>query len=272
MNSGPILVATDLSARSDRPIDRALTLGSALDREVVVIHARKYGFEVEQAEGEALVRAVLPASAEDVRIMVSTGSPPEVIAEAATQTGAALLCVGPARYNAIGDFFLGNAVDYIARYSEVPLLVVKTRAHGNYDKIVFATDFSDCSRRALLTVANLFPETRITLVHGFSVPFPSRQTAAYVREEIEASAQAGMDEFVASVADNGNLLKRLSSKIAFGHAHQAILTQKEGDKSILAAFGTHGESGLRHATIGSVANRLLNTLPVDSLIVKPLDT
>jgi len=36
-------------------------------------------------------------------------------------------------------------------------------------------------------------------------------------------------------------------------------------------LGTHGESALRHATIGSTASELLRRLPIDTLIIKSGD-
>jgi len=268
MTAAPILVATDLSARADRAIDRAMMLGQQLDRNVAVVYAQKFNDHHGEVDVENLVRAVLPQPQADVRILSPTGTPPEEIAQAAKDTGAAILCVGPARHNSIGDFFLGTAVDYIARFSDVPLLVVKKRAHNYYDKIIFASDFSDCSRDALMIAAKLFPKTEIRIVHAYQVPFQSWQKATYVREEVRNWAQENMDGFIDSLSRIPELAGRVTGAIVYGRAFQAISAEAEKSTSILAAFGTHGESGFRHATIGSVANQLLDTLPIDCLMIK----
>ena len=268
MTSAPILVATDLSARADRAIDRAMMLGQQLVCEVVVVHARKFSTRESEVDVEGLVREVLPQPQADVRMLFPLGTPPEEIAQAAIDIGAAILCVGPARYNAIGDYFLGNAVDHIARFNDAPLLVVKKRAHNHYEKIVFATDFSDCSRDALVIAAKLFPKTEIRLVHAYQVPFQSWQKAPYVREEVQNWAQSSMDEFVEAMTTVPELAGRFSGAIVCGSAFDAVSSELRNGVSTLAAFGTHGESGFRHATIGSVANQLLDTLPIDSLMIK----
>src|SRR5690606_362922 len=81
MADSPILVASDLSARADRPVERAIRLGRQLGRPVCLVHVRdEDGKEADPDELERHVRATLPEDAEDIDIHVPTGPVAEEIA------------------------------------------------------------------------------------------------------------------------------------------------------------------------------------------------
>jgi nucleotide-binding universal stress UspA family protein len=269
MNSGPVLAATDLTARSDRAIDRAFLLSDQLSRPVHVVHAIESDSESNTAEIERKLRESLPEGSREVRVFLPQGNVPEAIGKVAEECGAALICVGPARFNSLKDFFLGTAVDYIAREVERPLLVVKQRPRKSYSSIIFATDFSDNSRRALQKAASLFPDARFHLLHAFHVPYAAWNRDEYVKEELQSEEQGAMDDFIASLVDVAGLDDRVDGRVARGNLFEGIYEAAEEFGANLVAFGTHGESGFRHATIGSVANELLTNLTLDSLIIQP---
>ena len=269
MSSGPILAATDLSARSDRAVDRAVLLGKQLSRPVCIVHVVESDEEEAAAEAEAKIRETLPTGSEKVEIFTPTGNTPEAVAKVAEERGAAVICAGPARFNSLKDFILGTAVDYIAREAACPLLVVKQRPHCNYDSVIFATDFSDNSRRALIKAASLFPEARFHLIHAFHVPYAAWNKAEHVREELRSEEQAAMDKFIAALGDEAGLSRRVDGRVERGNLFGGIYDTAKQTDSKLVAFGTHGETGFRHATIGSVASELLTNLTLDSVMVRP---
>lgn len=269
MNSGPILAATDLTARSDRAVDRAFLLADQLSRPVWVVHAIESDREGSAAEVEAKIRETLPQGSGGTQILLPAGNALEGIGKAAEESEAALICVGPARFNSLCDFFLGTAVDHIAREVECPLLVVKQRSREPYNSIVFATDFSDNSRHALEKAASLFRDARFHLLHAFHIPYPAWNRDEYVGEELQSEGQDAMDAFISSLDDVAGLRSRVDGRVARGNLFQGIYEVAEEYGAQLVAFGTHGESGFRHATIGSVANELLTNLTLDSLIIRP---
>ena len=269
MSSGPILVATDLTARSDRAVDRAFKLAEQLSRPVCIVHVIEPDEGVTATEVQAKIRQTLPTGSEQVEIFTPSGNTAEAIAQVAEEHGAAMICAGPARFNSLKDFILGTAVDYIAREAACPLLVVKQRPHGSYDSIIFATDFSDNSRRALIKAASLFPDARFHLVHAFHVPYAAWNKAEHVREELQSDEQAAMDTFIAGIRAEAGLSQRVDGRALRGNLFGAIYQTAEEKKASLVAFGTHGESGFRHATIGSVASELLTNLTLDSLMIRP---
>lgn len=270
-----IAVATDFSPRADRAIDRAKLLQRQLGGELCVVHATALPVDdnPDVAELDRKMRSAtgLSGSDENVTFLYPPGSVPPAIAKACKQAGADLLLVGPARYNSLGDFFLGTAVDYILRSVTKPVLVVKARANTEYQEIVAGTDFSPGSANAILTAAKMFPNARFHIVHAWSVPFQAFNKDAYVANEIEADSKALMKKFMEElVARDGNL-EGATSQLVRGDAVEALRKGLELNPSSLVVLGSHGASGFRQATIGSVTSDLLRYLDADTLVVNAAD-
>jgi nucleotide-binding universal stress UspA family protein len=269
MSDAPIVVATDLSARSDRAIDRALLIGREQSRPVIVVHVveSKHPNAEELAQCEALVRSVLPEPETGAEIVLPCGPAPDAIAQTAQERRAALLVAGVARLNQLRDYITGTAVDRILRAATMPVLVVKTRPHRPYRRLLAATDFSEPSKEAILAAARLFPDARIEVLHAYHVPFEGWQNTDDVREEFRQTKQAELDRFLADPELAAIGQERLSGRICYGSLENAVSSAIAEMASDLLVLGTHGESGFRHATIGSNANTLLDRAPVDTLMV-----
>lgn len=269
MTDKPIVVATDLQARSDRAIDRALMLGSETGRPVAVVHVISAGRSEgeDRARAEALVRRVLPDPGAAIEIALPSGSPPKVIAATAKERDAALLVAGVASFNELRDYFLGTAVDYIVRHAEMPVLVVKDRPHAPYRKVLVAVDFSEASKQAVLAAARLFPDAQLEVLNAYHVPFEGWQSGEETREEMRAYAQGEMDAFLADPELAAIPAGRLTARIAYGGTQECIHNAVELDAPDLLVLGTTGSSGFRHATLGSHANALLSSALVDTLMV-----
>src|SRR3546814_9169667 len=99
-------------------------------------------------ETVARLRAELLPAAQNADLIVRAGSAPKVLAQIAAERGSDLIVTGVARYNGIGEYLLGIAVDHIVRNAQAPALVVRCRATGPYERVDVATDLSYCSRAA----------------------------------------------------------------------------------------------------------------------------
>lgn len=262
-----ILLASDFSARSDRPLARALQLAAETGSKMVIAHALEKSEVVPDAPMIQGLRLQLPPEAQAAELVVRTGSAPKVLAAIVAERGSDVIITGVARYNSIGDYVLGTAVDHIIRNAQTPVLVVRRRPDGPYRHIVTATDFSDCSRAALLAVARLFPNTYITVVHAFHVPFEGWLKSADVKQHVADEARKGLDSFmahpeIALVAD------RIDAVADEGEIAAVVQRQLDRTGADLLALGTHGRSGFAHATIGSQAEALLSVVNADVLVVR----
>ena len=272
MNREIILVATDLSARSDRAIDRALQLGQEMGRRVEVLHVAEPKAALADDQSDRLhheILGALPAPDVECDILVKYGSAPQTIASAATDRFAAMIVTGVARFNSVGDYVLGTAVDTIIRHSRVPVLIVKHRPHQPYRRILCATDLSDHSAHALCTALELFPNCEVVAIHAYHVPYESWNKAAYVREEIAADARAKLDAFIAKLPLSDDSRQRLKHRTGYGDVGEVVNQEIETENPDLVVFCTHGMGGFRQATIGSIASSMLQWVVRDVLIIPP---
>ncbi len=262
-----ILLASDFTARSDRPLDRALWLAGATKGTLVIAHILEKNDGNPNSATLERLRNELPQGAQDVELVVRVGSAPKLLAQIAAERHSNLIVTGIARYNSIGDYVLGTAVDHIVRNASVPVLVVRCRAVAPYGHMVVATDLSECSRAALVSAAALFPQSVITLVHAFHVPYEGWLKSGDVKEDIRIEAQAGLDAFLAH-EQVAPLKPRLKALIDEGDAVGVVLNQVKRTGADLLVLGTHGRSGFAHAAIGSQAAALLEAADLDVLMVR----
>ncbi|WP_188575882.1 universal stress protein [Azorhizobium oxalatiphilum] len=269
--TSPILIATDLTARSDRPLDRAAQLAQQRGSGLVIVHVLGTGPEEVEAARAARARRILIRQTEHLGTPFDTvleaGSPPKVVAGAAERRQAAVIVVGAARYNHVTDFVLGTAVDYLARHVAIPLLVVKERPNAPYDGIVVGTDFSDRSAHALLAAADLVPDVRITLVHGFARPFATRIGAETAREVGHAWASAEMQKFL-NRPELVPLHGRIAPRLVDGPPDLAINLSADTLRHPLAVLGGRGRSAAMQALLGNHAAELMGTIGHDVLLVR----
>ena len=131
-----------------------------------------------------------------------------------------------------------------------------------FDKILFATDFSESSDHAFeyaYTLAKQF-SSRLVVLHvinepvdlrGFYVPHVSFEN---LEKEIEEGAKKMMAKFCATrMADYANY----ETEIVTGIPYEEILKRAESDAVSCIVLGTQGRSGIDHLLFGSTAERVV---------------
>ena len=270
MTQHPILVATDFKPRSDRAVDRAVQLARETGRELVVVHAVEDPDVIRVGPSlEERVASVMPENAGDYRCLFPEGSAPAAVAQAVEDEDPFCLVIGVARYNSVGDFLLGTAVDMLLRRSPYPVLVAKERPRAAYEHIVIGTDLSDASKRGVEAVVRMFPQAQLHLVHAFHVPYEAWQNAEYVRNELAAAAQEQCDGFTEQLDISQACREQMTMEQVEGLPLTAINRTIRKYDAHLCALTSHGYGGLRQALIGSTVSDLLKTLTVDTLVIHP---
>lgn len=269
--SKQILVATDLTARADRPFARAKLLADIwhADRTLLFVNSPKA--EVDIAKVEALLVRNYGADTEGCNLAINYGKPPKVIADTASQLGSDLIIVGAARHNNISDFFLGTAVDHLVHHAEAPVLIVKERPRADYSRILVATDFSDCSAKALHTALEFFPGAKIDLVHAYHVAYEAWLKSDGVAAEMLSDAEKELQDFMAGLNLSDTDSARVNPRLVEGNLHQSIHNMLDSGDFDLLVLGTHGRGGFTMATIGSRASEMMGWSPVDVLMVRNPD-
>jgi len=261
---GPVLVATDLSARSDRAVDRAIQLAGQWQVETCVVHALRPEERVEESQ----VRDTLPSHPANVRVLLPRGPAPDTIADVAQDLAPSLIVTGVARFNHVGDYFVGTAVDHIIRHASAPVLVVKQRERGAYKRMLVAVDLSADALHTLGIAAELFPDVPVEVVHAYHVPFRGWIDSDGMREELRREASARLRTFLAEPALPRSLAKRTTSHLDLGAPDEVLARSIEQFRPDLVVLGSRDRSGLAQATFGSNTSALLGWIPADTLVIK----
>jgi len=265
----PILIATDLSARSDRPMERARLLGREFGAPIIVLHVcereKKLASE-EQEHLRTLVREEFGLPAKGVEILFEHGKVGSTIGRIAAERRCSLIVTGVARFNSPGDFILGTTVDYLVRRGSAPVLVVKRRARIAYRRLLMPTDFSIADTRALLATFDLFGEGDYLLVHAYEAAFQAflehDSTAGLIQEEAERSMSRLVSRLPVA------LQARLDTEVVEGRLNPVVsrlMDEWNADLLILGSKSPRG--GYAHYAVSDDKWEIPATEPCDVLVI-----
>lgn len=279
-----ILLATDLSARCDRALDRAGMLADHWDAELVALHVIEDRAALQRrretrapswrrppdplAVAERQLRRDLDGLGRRLTTIVQEGDPAAMIARTASELGCELVVTGIARDETLGRIVLGTTVDRLLRRMHIPVIVVRGRARAAYRGIVVATDFSDASLGALRMAADLFPGQALNLFHAYQPPLAqfsddSDRFAREYRSVPEQDCAAFLDRFRAGAA----AVPPLQTWIEHGDVVPLLDEFVLERGTDLLVLGARGQSALAEILLGSTATRILSALPCDALVV-----
>ncbi|MAM73384.1 universal stress protein [uncultured Tistrella sp.] len=279
-----ILLATDLSARSDRALDRAVALARETGAALTVLHvsepdaAEEIGTEDRLRQAEARLLADLPAAVladigtptgpVTIRTRVADGDPAATIRRIAEDEGFDLIVTGLARSEPLGRLLLGDTVDKLLRRSTVPVLVVRQRATCPYRQMLIATDLSAPARRAAEAALTLLPDVPATVIYAFDVPFQkmSADPAAQISAHGDTAARRLTNDIDALAVPTARL-NGLTRIVLPGPADQAVAAELARDHADLVVLGTRGQGVVAEAVLGSMAKRILAMTNQDALVV-----
>lgn len=137
--------------------------------------------------------------------------------------------------------------------------------------VLVAVDFAESSRRALDLAIDMVTgtETRLTVLHVCEVPamiyadfgFSLVDVVGPLQEAAKAQLLKLMSEVRAKVPSAKHELRS-------GSAWEGTLAAAEKDDVDLVIVGTHGRRGIKHALLGSVAEKIVRLSKVPVLTVR----
>ncbi len=277
MNPKRILLATDLSCRCDRALDRTVALATEWKGHVVAVHALETPLPVIDAPSwqrttdarelaARRIRADLRGAAIELEVIVERGDAAQLVLEAAERSRCELVVTGIARDETLGRAILGGTVEALLPRSKVPVLVVKSRPRGPYRNVLVATDFSDSSRAALETALAMFSESLVSLFHAYEVPYEGfMHDQMAVRDQVGRDARRECEEFLTRIpAAKGRHIPIICE---YGSPTMLLRDLIEEGGVDLVVAGTQGRGRAATLLLGSVAQALLGALPGDVMIV-----
>ncbi len=278
-----ITIATDLSARSDRALERAVRLARDRKAELTIVHVVDRDLPAAQADTEeAAARQSLREQVDRIAggngLQIATeivfGTGHADIVAISDKTKADLIVLGVHRKDAFRDLFRDTTAERVVRAVHVPVLVVKDPVRESYGNVMVGVDFSGPSRRAVEFAIRFAPDGGFHLVHAYDVPFKGflhdqntrREVSKQHETQFEHMIEEEMATFLAGLEEEAPKLARVMQE---GTVRQVIHQQLVKLRPDLLIIGTHGRTGVAHAFLGSVAEDLLSDPPCDVLAVPP---
>ncbi len=277
-----LLMATDLSARSDRALVRAVSTARETGANLTVLHVVDDALPPSAADAQAQfahaaigehIESLTKRGRPQVVIDVTVGRRYAQIFEAAEKSNAEMIVLGMHREGALKDMFRGTTVERVIRTGHLPVLLVKDRCTGPYRRVVIGVDFSVCSRKAIEFAVGLLPQADFQLIHAYDIPFKGFGYSERTRTAAKEEHRAKLDKIVGTemktlLASLRGKRPRLTPVLQEGTVWSVLDRQIRRLKPDLLVIGTHGRTGAAHALLGSVAEDLLRKPPCDVLAVK----
>jgi len=276
-----LMVATDLTERSQRAFERAIELKSQAGATVTLLHAVEPGLfpaigEERYADAEDFLRDQIAALPEEKRAGVAcdirVGEPFTTIIDEAHRRNAELIILGQPAKGSLKELFVGMTTERVVRYSDLPVLVVKAPLRGAYQRVLVAMDLSEGSIRALETAYRIAPDADFLILHAWRAPLMGFGTSD-AAERVVARENQRVRELVDRRTKE--LLSQLAPRAAAprfelieNSPHVAIRNQISEFHPDLLAMGTHARSALKAAMTGSLAREFLVEAACDVLVAR----
>ena len=220
------------------------------------------------------------------------GRPHSEIVATASELGADLLVLTTHGFTGLKHVLLGSVAERVVRHAPCPAWVVRDQetpggtppatpeaartAAGaaepfRLQRLVVATDFSDDSRTALDYAAALARpyQASLLLVHVTELPYVEANLADVDTRAFEEGARQHAEEQLARWTETQRAAgTQVESRLLTGAAwHEIVILARETGAELVVA-GTHGYTGLKHALLGSTAERLVRHAPCPVLVVR----
>ncbi|HEU4427137.1 MAG TPA: universal stress protein, partial [Myxococcota bacterium] len=193
------------------------------------------------------------------------------IAARARELGADLVVVGSHGHTGVKRFLLGSVAEHTVKESPVSVLTVRGEGRAEAPRtIVVGTDFSPQSERAVGLAAEWARAFGAQLHLVNAIPLVTPLFAPY---EVTVPSTL-IDE---SYAAAGKKLAAIAEQLAGADTHVSVMSASPHDaldtiakrvKADLIVTGSRDLRGVKHALLGSVAERTLRHAPCSVLTVK----
>jgi nucleotide-binding universal stress UspA family protein len=277
MSLNKILVATNLTERSDRALARALQLKPDA---LVLLHVVPAGLPLEFAAEQQKAAEIFLARrlhyegserASDRSHAVLTGSAFSTIIAEAISGAAELIIIGKPGTRPFSELFTGTTAERVIRFSDRPVLMVKQAGSGPYRRVLVAFDGSEGAVRALGTAVAIAPDAEFRVVHAWWAPHAPLGDLEAARqaidEENERIKKLLADTARQAVAKCGGSPKMVIDLV---EDNPYIVVANQSSWADLLVMGTHGKGRLANTvSIGKLARHLLIEASCDVLTSRP---
>ncbi|HVA01403.1 MAG TPA: universal stress protein [Terriglobia bacterium] len=200
---------------------------------------------------------------------VHSGTVTECVLEFAEKEGVDMIVMGTHGRHGFDRLTMGSVTEKVLRKARCPVLVVRNPVHGfvspgdaaqplRLERILFCTDFSDHSSRALAYALSLAMEynAELTMLHVLE-DLPES-------EDLEGTVAEFTKRLEEPVPEDARNWCKIRSAVRIGKPYQQILQLALETETDLVIMGVRGRNAVDIALFGSTTHRViqLGTCPV----------
>ena len=179
---------------------------------------------------------------------ISFGNPYAGISAGIAEMNADLVIMGSKGSSGLEELLIGSNTEKVVRRSECPVITVKSNVTASsIKKIVFASDFTESSKKVILKLKTLqeMVGAEIKLVK-INTPNSFENSIASIKK---------IDKFIKE-----NQLKNVKAEVFNGDSEEEGINDfADYIDADLIAMATHGRTGFLHLLSGSIAEDVVNS-------------
>jgi universal stress protein E len=266
-----VVCATDLLSKSDGAVVRAGLLAERLGANLTLLHVvgphnaaavLEERLRTAQVSMTSRMHASRWGRGYTPAVSILPGVPARLILETLEQSRSALLILGPHRPRPVRDILEGTIAEKALSSKACPVLIVRDLPQASYRRVLLALDASEASATAARAASSLVltPDVEAAVVH---VCEPAYAGPGYHAETLQRRAM----RVIRNMLERERVSFPYEISVARGDPAAAILGAIKQYQPDLLVMGTRGLGRLRRAFLGSVANRVLQGVSCDALIV-----
>ena len=273
-----LLCATDLTARSERAMQRVGLLARQMNAKVFFVHAvddSASGRVVRMKVNRAYARLVseseraMKHAPHDATAAVRLGKPLEVVIAAAREYKPDLIVMATPKHRRL-DALIGTTAERIIRSTGHSVLVVGSTAARTYERVVLATDLTSKSEHVTRTIVDMgmLKNAHAWFVHAFDLPY-HHVAAVGAFNARRGIANDTRRDVLKTLGDAGADLGRVHVLTDQARPLGAIERAMERVQPDLLVIGVSRWFALKRILIGSVADQVFRGVNCDILAISP---
>ncbi len=287
-----IVVATDLSEKSNIAVKKAIDISKKYDLWLEVLHvinpplfewawggealdSRKDKEHLIKQKAEEISKKIeeeLKRKHNKINVDIRVGNPSEeIIAYAKAKRANAIILGDVGEYGSLQELVLGTTTTNVIDRSSVPVLIARNTDSIEYKKILIPTDFSEDSKESIEYVSTLFPDAKLYILNVMEIPSELRlkyygledKEIADLTEVHKIKNENDFNKFIESL-DVKNPIEKV---VAFGSIRARIIMEEGRDLSVdLIAVNAHNIANITSKIIGNIASEVIKKSKRDVLV------
>jgi len=292
-----IVVATDLSEKSNIAIQKAIDIAKKYDLWLHVLHVinppvfkwawgseiideNKQHSDMLKKKSEEISHKIsdeLQRKHDKLHIDIRIGDPSEeIIAYAKAKKANAIILGDVGAYHPLGEFMLGTTTTNVIQESHLPVLIARNSDSIEYKKILIPTDFSDDSKETVEYVSDLFPDATLYLLNVMEIPKEYKlKYYGLTEDEIENLKEVNKlknESNFNSFLDTLKIENSIEKLTATGSLKARMVLEEGRDIMVdLIALHSHKIGNITSRIVGNIATDIIKQSKRDVLVYQNRD-